>query len=760
MGASAQAPAILSGGAGAAVAAQAPGGLWSDVVSRDAEGRITLRATRLVRPLVVDGRLGDEIYQQVPPVGDFTQQEPSEGQPATEKTDIWLFFDDRNVYISSRCWESAPDKRVANEVRRDHRDIQENDNLTVVLDTFYDRRNGVYFQTNALGGLRDMQVSDERNANPDWNAVWDVRTASDDQGWTLEMVIPLKSLRYAASGAQTWGINVRRVVRWKNETSYLSPIPAALGNRGAFKFSSAATLVGIELNQQGGNIELKPFVTAAVLTDRTAVPSPLSNDLQGAIGIDAKYGLTKGLNADFTVNTDFAQVENDETQVNFGRTSVLYPEKRDFFLEGQGIFAFGGVSARAGGGTDGSISNDSGAPNLSPIVFFSRQIGLDGGYEVPIRAGTRVTGRAGKYSLGLLNIQTGGSARTNAVSTNFSVVRVRRDVLKRGAVGVIGTFRPQRIGDAQGSNEVYGVDTTLAFFQNLNIASYFAQSSTPGTTGDSTSYLVKVDNVLDRWGFNAERLKVGESFSPEIGFLRRTGFTRTFGQAQFTPRPRGSTLFRKFSYRANADVLTNPHGDLESREVTGTFRMDFASGEQVEVEAARNDELLEERFSIARGAGDRVSVEPGEYRFGEFRSTFYVAPQRPVTGRFTFIQGTFYDGTRTEAGFSGRLNLSARVGLEPRIQYDWIDLPAGRFTTKLVGARIGFAVSPRMAFSSLIQFSSAASSLTSNVRFRWEYTPGSDLFVVYTDGRDSRLSGFPTLQSRSFVVKATRMLRW
>jgi hypothetical protein len=174
----------------------------------------------------------------------------------------------------------------------------------------------------------------------------------------------------------------------------------------------------------------------------------------------------------------------------------------------------------------------------------------------------------------------------------------------------------------------------------------------------------------------------------------------------------------------------------------------------------RSYELLETPFSITRALGNSVKVPTGEYRFGEYRTIYYIAPHRPVAGRLNFIRGTYYNGDRTEIAYNGRVNLGSRFGLEPRIQYDWIDLPVGSFTTKLVGARVGLTLNPRMAFSGLVQFSSAASSLTSNVRFRWEYQPGSDFYVVYTDGRDTRVSGFPGLQNRSLVLKFTRMMRW
>jgi len=740
-----------------AVGATAP---VEEIISRAADGQVTLRATRLTGQILLDGKLDDEIYQRVPPAGDFVQQEPVWGQLATEKTDMWVFYNERFIYVTARCWETNSAQQVANEFRRDHADIQDGDNFVVVLDTFYDRRNGVYFQVNPRGGLRDMQVNDERQANPDWNAVWDAKITRDDQGWTAEIAIPLKSLRFKTGSAQTWGINARRMVRWKNEVSYLSAVPAGWGTRGILKFSSAATLVGIELPAISRNLEVKPFVTSGVFTNRVLQPS-FTDDLRGDWGIDAKYGLTKGLNMDLTYNTDFAQVEADDSQVNFGRASIIFPEKRDFFLEGQGIFGFGGVSSRPPGGDGaGNIGNENTAPNLSPIMFFSRSIGLQNGQAVPITAGARVTGRQGRYSVGLLNLQTEELPGANARATNFSVVRLRRDLFRRGSIGGIATYRPQRPGNLSGSNEVFGADMTLAFFQNLNINTYFAKTVTPGTTTDQTSYLVKVDNTVDRWGANFERLKIGEGFNPEIGFLRRRAFARTFGQVQFSPRPKNAKIVRKYVYRSNIDWLQNPTGKLESAEWTGTFRLDFQSGDQIETEYARNYEYLADPFGVSRGAGDRVPIDPGEYRFGEFRSTIYLAPQHLATGRINVLHGTFYDGNRTELGFTGKLNISSRVDLSPRVQYDWLDMRAARFTTKLVAARVGLALTPRMALSSLFQYSSAGSSFVSNIRFRWEYIPGSDLFVVYTDSQDTRFTGASRLQNRAFIIKATRMVRF
>ena len=306
-----------------------------------------MRAVRLTTALTMDGRLDESIYQDVQAASGFIQQVPIEGDAATEETELWVFFDDTNLYISARCLDSQPEREVATELRRDHSGLIQNESLSLVLDTFYDRRNGFTFQTGPLGTVRDQAIIDGQ-LNESWNTVWDVRSSRSERGWSTEMVIPFKSLRYGGSGPQVWGINVRRIVKWKNELSFLTGVPAAYGSGGVNRLNVAATLVGVETPLQSKNLELKPYVTGSVLTDKSAAV-PFSNDPTGDVGFDFKYGLTRGLIVDATVNTDFAQVEEDLQQVNLTRFSLFFPEKREFFLEGQGIFAFGGAPLQSFG---------------------------------------------------------------------------------------------------------------------------------------------------------------------------------------------------------------------------------------------------------------------------------------------------------------------------------------------------------------------------------------------------------------------------
>ena len=711
-----------------------------ETVARGEDGKITVRAVRLERGLTVDGALDEETYRTVPSMRNFVQQYPTAGEPATEDTEVWVFFDDRNVYVSMRCWDSQPDKIVANEMRRDNQNIWMNDNVSVALDTFYDRRSAFFFQTNPVGGVRDALIIDERTANYDWNAVWDVRTRRFDKGWTLEMVIPFKSIRYKPSQDQVWGFNVQRVVKSKNEQTLLSPVPKSYGNGGLMRLSSAATLVGITAPGAAANIELKPYAISSLTTDR---PAHVSNNVDGAFGLDAKYGVTSSLAFDVTYNTDFAQVEIDEQQVNLTRFSLFFPEKRDFFLEGQGVFEFGGSAGRGG--------NDD-----TPIIFFSRRIGLQNGQPVPIQAGGRLMGRVGKTTVGLMNIQTEETPRAGALSTNFTVARVKRDILRKSSVGVIATSRDPSV-PGSGSNQVYGADATLSLFENVRVTSYYARSATPGLTGDAESYRGEFQYDADRYGFSIQHLKVGDAFNPGVGFKRRNDFRKTFVTARFSPRVTSIPGVRQLTWETAGNQYTGGGNDVESTRRRGTFRMDFDSSDQLRLDYYHNYELVPAPFQVAGG----LAVPVGGHRFDDVIASYTLGSQRKVSGTLNVERDGFYSGgRRTEIGYTGRAILNAHLAVEPRLSLDWLTMPQGSARVSLVSARPIVTISPRMYVSALVQYNSSTHALESNVRWRWEYQPGSDVFVVYTDGRDTAEAGFPGLLNRAVAVKLTRFVRF
>jgi hypothetical protein len=720
------------------------------IIARDEQGRMTIRAVRLAAPLRTDGRLDEEVYATIEPISDFIQMEPDGGKPASEKTDVWLFFDERNLYVTMRAWESQPERMVANEMRRDSNNIRMGDCIGFSLDTFYDRRNAVQFEVNPLGARTDGQSTNERQYSADWNPVWDLTVGRFDGGWTVEAALPFKSLRYQPGSTQVWGFNARRNNKWKNEISYLARIPPAFGiGRGSFAASLFATVVGIDAPAGSKNLEVKPYVVGDLTTDLTASPS-VSNRLGRDGGFDVKYGITQSVTADFTVNTDFAQVEADEQQVNLTRFSLFFPEKREFFLENQGTFAFGG----AGGGQGGT------APPETPILFYSRRIGLTQvqgqGREVPILAGGRLTGRSGRFTLGLLEIGTRDAPAARAVATNFAVVRVKRDILRRSSVGAILTARSAAQSRA-GSNEAYGVDGTFAFFQNLAFNTYWARTRSEGLAGENTSFRAQMDYAGDRYGVQLEQLNVGDNFNPEIGFVRRDNMRRSFGQLRFSPRPKSIASVRKFSGIATMTYIEDGTGRLETRIADGEFAIELQNSDRFSVGATDSYEFLKQPFGIT----PTVNIPVGGYDFASARMTYTFGQQRPFSGFVSAERGTFYDGDLTALTFNRtRVNLTPRFSLEPNLSINWIDLPGGSFTTRLVGSRVTYTMTPLMFASALIQYNSSNNRVSTNLRLRWEYQPGSELFVVYNEERDTLAPRFSNLQNRAFIVKINRLFRF
>jgi uncharacterized protein DUF5916 len=726
-----------------------------ETLARDAAGGVTVRAVRLTEPLKLDGMLDERIYQTVPALSGFSQQLPNEGAPATERTEAWLFYDERNIYVSARLWASVPESQwVANEMQRDSFQLINNDYFSIVLDTFYDRRNGVAFMVNPIGGFFDYEVTDEGNPNSDWNPIWDVRPGRFEGGWTVEARIPFKSLRFRPGSSQVWGVQLGRRIRWKNEMTYLTRVPISAGP-GEFRVSAAATLVGLEMPQSSRRFDIKPYAIGSLATDQTRTPRT-SNQLDGDAGVDIKYGVTQNLTADFTYNTDFAQVEVDEQQVNLTQFPLFFPEKREFFLEGRGIFDFG----RPGGGGEGGFRIGRGSGTLLggsdvPTLFFSRQIGLNNGLAVPIVGGGRLTGKAGKFTIGALNIQADDAPSAGTVATNFTVLRVKRDVLRRSRIGGIFTGRSvSTVGP--GSNEVYGVDAAFSFFDNVNFNGYYAKTRTPGLTGDDHSYQAAFSYNGDLYRFQLDHLLIGDNFNPEVGFMRRDNIRRTFTSAQYRPRPKSIAAVRQFTFGASLDYIKNGAGPVETGVAQARFETEFQNSDRFVVDVQQSHELLRQPFPLTPA----VTIPIGEYDFRDVFVAYSMGEQRPVSGTWSVERGEYFNGHLRAVTYQrARIALTPQLSVQPGLSINRIELPETAVTLKLVTSRVTYTVTPRMFVSGLMQYNSSTSSLSANLRFRWEYRPGSEFFLVYNDLRDTSQRGTLLLENRSFVVKLTRQFR-
>jgi len=715
-----------------------------------------VRAIRLDGPLTLDGRLEEAVYTEYRPFGDFVQVTPVAGDPSSERTDVWVMFDDTHIYVTCRCWDSSPPEEwVVNELRRDTPGLRNNEHFGVMFDTFYDRRSGMMFYANMLGARADYSVVDEGGPNTDWNPVWDVAGGQFDGGWVVEMAIPFKSLRYNAGPDQMWGIQLRRSIRHKHEWTYLNPVPPFLaGPQALNRVSAAGTIVDLDLPSAGSNLELKPYAIGDLTTDRVSTPTR-SNDVTADLGLDIKYGLTANLTADVTVNTDFAQVEVDEQQVNLTRFSLFFPEKRDFFLEGRGVFEFGrgGVGGfRPGrGGRFGRGGGD------TPTLFYSRRIGLEGGEVIPIRAGGRVTGKVGPFAVGALNIQTGADEAVGVSSTNFTVLRVKRAVLERSSIGALFTNRSVSVA-GPGANQVYGLDATFGLSQDLELGGYWSRSETLGLDENEGSWQAAVSYEGDLYGASASRLEVGEDFNPGIGFLRRSGFDKSAGSLRFSPRPGAIDAVRKLTWEVGVDhFVDDVGGGLQSRRQSARFDVEMENSDRYAIEAVREFERIDDPFDISSD----VAIPTGRYTFTSYRASYNAGPHRRLSGNVSYQWGAFYHGSiRALSVNQGRMVLSDHLSLEPGVSLTFIALPREDETTQAVfRLRADYAFTPRMFASALVQYNDSDGTLSSNVRFRWEYAPGSEVFVVWTDERDTGPGG-TGLRTRGLALKATRLLRY
>ena len=524
-----------------------------------------------------------------------------------------MLFDGDNIYVAARCWDNAPpDKWIANELRRDTNQMRNNDHFGVGFDTFYDRRSGFMFYANPLGGFSDYSVIDEGAPNTDWNPVWDVRTGRFEGGWTLEMKFPFKSLRYTSGSDQVWGIQFRRSIRHKNEWTYWTPVPQNMaGPQALNRVSAYGTVVGLDLPPAGRNIEIKPYALGKMTTDRIVNP-PTRNDNDGDVGGDLKYGVTANLTADLTVNTDFAQVEIDEQQVNLTRFNLFLPEKREFFLEGRGLFDFGRGGA-ASGGSGGVPGAGFGGSTDVPYLFYSRRIGLNRGRVVPIDVGGRLTGKVGGWGIGVLNIQTGDeSASRVTVHELHGDAHQARHPASQHYWRDVHQSQPAVVERWRAATRPTAWTARSASTRTSRSAVTTREPRPRILTGDNESYLGKFDWVPDRYGIQAEFLKVGKAFNPEVGFLRRTDFARSFASARFSPRPKNMRAIRKFTYVASMEYFENGAGDVESRQQAGRFNVELENSDIFNVEANANYDLLVTPFSPGawrRHSGRRLSLQ-------------------------------------------------------------------------------------------------------------------------------------------------------
>ena len=708
--------------------------------------RYTLPAVRVDETPRLDGVLDDAVWKKAAVVEEFVQQEPREGAPASERTEVRVMYDSRSLLIGVHAFDDDPSALVATEMRRDADRLLDEDSFALILDTFNDSRNGYMFVTTPLGAKLEQQISEEgegnnraglvnSNVNRNWDGVWEVATRITDDGWTAEIAIPLTTIRFADASEQSWGVNFMRNIRRKNEQVFWAPIPKAYT---LTRVSMAGALVGLQSLSHGMDLKLKPYVVSGVRDSRPAADAQTVKGLR-EFGADAKYGVTGGLNLDLTYNTDFAQVEADEQQVNLTRFSLFFPEKRDFFLENAGQFKMG---------TGGTFTSTT----VETDLFFSRRIGLsDTGQVIPIIGGARLAGKTGRHNVGILDIQT--DRAFNRPGDNFLVARYGADVLKRSRVGAI-FINKETLGGEAHYNRTLGADANLVLGRSLQVNSYVAKTETPGLDGKDMAFFGRVAYRDPSWNVWLNYLDVQDNFNAEVGFVQRRGVKTT--KAYFSPTPRpGKARIRMLEPMAVLTYITDQQNRMVARTQHFMNAFYLEDGSFVNVIYQKDLDVLDAPFQIQKN----ITIPIGTYRFDELMLTYNTNPARRVYERFTYQPQEFYGGTKQTVNGAVGVRASSHLSSELQFSRNDVKLPYGDFLANLAILRVDYAMSPRATVRSLTQYNSLTHEVTNSIRFNFIYRPGSDLYVVYNDLQQTGVPhGIFTPSDRQVVVKMNYLL--
>ena len=708
-----------------------------------------LQAARATGSVTLDGVLDERDWESAPMAQNFIQSDPREGQPATFDTQVRLLYDNDALYFGVVAFDAEPARIIVNDLKKDY-NTESSDGFRIILDTFHDERNGYQFATNPAGAKWDAQMSNEgREINANWDGIWDVSTRITETGWIAEIRIPFRTLKFDGTDAQTWGMNFERKVRRLNEDSFWSPIPRIYD---ITRVSLAGTVDGLRGLRPGKNIRVKPY---ALSSSNSVGSSGTDGDFDA--GLDVKYGVTSGLTWDFTVNTDFSQAEADEQQINLSRFSLFFPEKRDFFLENSGIFLFGagggGFAAGGGGGGGGGGGRQNGSGDMR--LFFSRRIGLaDNGTEIPILAGTRLTGRQGAYSIGALNIQQREDGLEPAA--NFTALRLRRDLLANSDIGAILLNKEE---DGPSFNRVVGVDANFRFGPTVSFNAYGAKTFSPEPEvpqqgGDST---MRLGGRYDgrTWQVNGRFDTIGTRFIDEMGFVPRLGVDNAFIFVGRRFRPLAiSRWVRETRPHWQADTFVRQDGGgLESRYQDFHLPFNFQDGSNMEMGVNPNVEVVRTPFTINAAQG--VRVNPGRYEFNEYFIFWNTNSAARLSFNNRYSIGHFYDGYRRSYTFGPSVRLNENFNAAVTLAINDIDLSTGSFVSKLMTARVNYNFNTKMFVNALIQYNSDTHQWSSNLRFNVIHRPLSDFFLVYNEGRDERTGQMLT---RAVIAKMTYMV--
>lgn len=707
--------------------------------SNQSDERPSFIAAMLPEDPLIDGNVLEDIaWKLISPIENLTQIKPQFGAEASEKTMIKVAYSKNMFYVAVVCYHKNPQNIVVSDSRRDA-DLSDEDSFLFIVDTYNDQQNGFLFGTNANGMEYDAQIDNEGqgnfNANRqqggviggtniNWDASWEVKSQIGDYGWSAEFAIPLRSLRFAAGNNQTWGINFQRNISKNSETAYWASLPIGFDMK---RLSLAGKMHGLLLKNPG-NLKVMPYVLTQFVNDKSVDPNQTNSDFEA--GIDIKYSITPGLTLDLSYNTDFAQVEVDDEQVNLDRFNLFFPEKRPFFLENAGQFTVG---------SPGEVD-----------LFFSRRIGIgDEGDLVPIIGGARISGKVGQTNIGVLSMFTDDVSNLGIDKNSFNVARVNHDFsTSRSSLGAVFINRTGLGDNPDDYNHVFAADGKWGLGKKAQLTGFVAKSTTPGIDDNDLAFKLNANYNWDGWNLNAGYTEVGEGFNPEVGFLQRTAFRKPefLIFKAWRPKNMGNLLELRphVSYRS--------YWDFDNELVTSFLHIDnhweWKSGFEVHTGLNITAEGVQEEFELSG-----VIVPVGTYNHKELQLIVMSNQNKAVSLSTRTIIGGYFGGDRIANSGTIKLRLGDKFNSSFSLNHNDIRLPNGNFTAIVSGARLSYSFTPRMFVQSLVQYNSISNITSVNARFGWLQNANNGLFVVLNIVKDKDL--LDGLNNQSITLKYT-----
>jgi len=699
----------------------------------------SLDAQRLDQAPVVDGEIvDDDAWQGRLTEIELWQTTPDEGDPASQRTEIAVGFTDDTLYLAVVCHDDSPEEIIVSDSRRDA-SLVETDSFQVIFDTFRDLQSGFVFGTNPAGIEYDGQVASEGQGgsspsgqaggfNRNWDGDWEVATAISEIGWSAEFAIPFRTLRFGRGKTQTWGLNFQRNIRRRNENSYWAPLPRQFN---LYRLSLAGTLEGVEVPSQR-NLQIVPYALA--IGERAGIEGA-DEETDTEAGIDIKWSVTPSLTLDATYNTDFAQVEADEQQINLDRFNLFFPEKRPFFLENAGSFTVG-------------------VPQEVEL-FFSRRIGIGPrGQEIPVRGGLRLSGKAGAFNVGLLHMRT-EEVESVAPENDFTVARLSRELPNRSSLGVLVTHRDGGSGvDGDDTNLTIGVDGRWGIGRYGQIIGFAAKTDTPDLDGEDHAFRIGASYDSEGWSLGANYTEVGEDFNPEVGFLARDSYRKIDLRIFHRYRPDNWLGLHELRPHVSYSGFWDQDSSFQQ---SGFLHVDnhweWKSGHEIHTGINFTREGVSEPFEISPG----VIVPAGTYDHEEAALVFFTNRGAPVRFILRATIGGFFGGDRQAYSPGVRFRVGEQLNGEVRWTYNDIDLPAGAFDTHLGRLRFSYSFTPKLFVETLVQYNDQSDDWSTNLRFGWLQRAGAGFYVVYNETRDIGSAG-TGIPDRSLIVKFSRLI--